>query len=239
MGRGSAAMLKGVAFTLSIFVDQGESRWTREEKAAVLDSGRIAERWLVAQAKTYGVRLSFNGGAVYGLDTGLHVDDLPVDDDGLVDIFGLLQQSLRRVGREGPAELSRSIVRETGVDTLHVVTYVNADGISCASPFCDGHPEDRLLEGCVVHRADSRSGAATGPRTIAHEILHLYGAWDFYERPDYTPEQVALASREFPRDVMLCATPDLESAEVGAVTAWRIGWRPKEEWFEELRPAGH
>jgi hypothetical protein len=38
---------------------------------------------------------------------------------------------------------------------------------------------------------------------------------------------------------MLCASPNLEESEVGPVTAWRIGWRPKEDWFEELRPEGH
>ena len=239
MGRGSATTLKGVAYTLSIFVEQGEASWTKDDKLAQMEEGRVAERWLVEEAKRHGVALSFHEGSCFGLDASLRVTEVPVDEEGRVEVFDVLRQTLRSVGREGPAELSRSIVRKAGVNTLHVVTYLNTDGVSCAAPFRDGNAEERLLEGCVVHRADSRSGADTGPRTIAHEILHLYGAWDFYERPGYKPEQVVLATREFPRDVMLCASPNLEESEVGPVTAWRIGWRPKEAWFEELRPEGH
>ena len=237
MGRGSAATLKGVAYTLSIFVDQGDARWTKEQKLALLENGRTAERWLVQQAKRYGVTLSFHDGAAYGLDQSFFAPTLPTDEEDRVEVFDLMRQALRSLKHEEPHNHFRAIVRQTGVTTVHAVLYVNSEGVSCAMPFYDGSTQDRLLEGCVVHRADSRNGQETGPRTIAHEILHLYGAWDFYERPEYTPEQVALATREFPNDVMLCADPDLAVNEVGPLTAWRIGWQPKQDWYEDLRPA--
>jgi hypothetical protein len=77
MGRGSAATLKGVAFTLSVFVHQGDAKWTKAQKLALLEDGRTAERWLVRQAKRHGVTLSFHEGAVYGLEESFSVPTLP------------------------------------------------------------------------------------------------------------------------------------------------------------------
>ena len=236
-GQGSASSLRGLAYTLSIFVDRAEHRWTRDEKLNHLGQCRAAEQWLVAEARRYGVSLRFHNGGNYGLGSSLSVSCIPKDADGDAQPAPLLRTLLLQVGWEDPIALHKAILRETGAQNVHAVMHVRAPGRSTAAPFSARIDAARFLEGCAVH-AESRKGVAESPLVYAHEILHLYGAWDFYQRPDYAIEQVALAKQRFANDVMLKATRDIESCEVGPVTAWRVGWRAEEGWYERLRPEG-
>jgi len=236
-GQGSATTLRGLAYTLSIFVDREQHRWTRDEKLDRLGQCRIAEEWLVAEARRYGVFLRFHTGGNYGLESSLSVSSIPKNARGTTEPALLLRTLLLRVGWQDPVALHNAILRETGAQTVHVVMHVREPGTSVAAPFDARSDAARFLEGCVV-RAEYTAGAAQSPSMYAHEILHLYGAWDFYALPSYRPEQVALATQKFPRDVMLETPRDIHRCEVGPVTAWRVGWRAAEDWYERLRPEG-
>ena len=238
MGQGSATSLKGLAYTLSLFVDHGITAWTSVEKRSFLNAGRAAERWLVEQALRYGVELQFHNGGNYGLQSPLHLRTLPpVEADGMMEPSELLGRALRTVGWDDPAQLHDAILRQSGARTLHTVIYVNEPGRSFAGPCGSSRASKRFLESCVVFKRSS-VGRAEEPSTIAHEILHLYGAWDMYASAKFSPTQLALAKRRFPNDIMVDSHGGLMMADVGPLTAWRVGWAAKEAWFDTLRPKG-
>lgn len=56
--------------------------------------------------------------------------------------------------------------------------------------------------------------------TIAHEILHSYGAEDFY----ISDKRNELALQYYPNDVMLSIDPPVSSKNIGELTAFQIGW---------------
>jgi hypothetical protein len=72
---------------------------------------------------------------------------------------------------------------------------------------------------------------------IAHEVLHLYGAWDLYNSYVQTHDVASKAQQLFPNDIMLRTSYNLAELQVDALTAWRIGWSDKKEsWYEWFRP---
>ena len=83
---------------------------------------------------------------------------------------------------------------------------------------------------CLAQEGRSRTYAATGedieyvilfsnagPETIRHELLHLYGAQDFYIHDAVK----ATAKNRFPDSIMLSTDP---ANTVDSFTAWCIGW---------------
>jgi hypothetical protein len=81
----------------------------------------------------------------------------------------------------------------------------------------------REAEHCVVfseHYNYSLDEQGAGAATIAHEILHLFGAEDYY-----TPNaRKALANKTYPKDIMLEARDDVSKNDIGDLTAYSIGW---------------
>lgn len=55
---------------------------------------------------------------------------------------------------------------------------------------------------------------------VAHELLHLFGAEDFYA----TATRKALAQAIYPGDLMFCAQYDIRNNNIGDATAYYIGW---------------
>jgi hypothetical protein len=78
------------------------------------------------------------------------------------------------------------------------------------------------------------------PSTIAHELLHLYGAWDLYHdpvKPRNSYSQTRHAERLFPRDIMLESNPSIHSLTITDLTAWRLGCLSSvPAWFEYFAP---
>jgi hypothetical protein len=130
------------------------------------------------------------------------------------------------------------IVKATRCDGVHVMVYANACGRSHALPFTErGDARDHFLEGCVLYRRWEDGDDYLWPPVIAHELLHVYGAWDLYpDAPSVRPPQAHMAGRLFANDVMRVSRRDIRGLQVGALTAWRIGWAPEKEWFEGFRP---
>jgi len=75
---------------------------------------------------------------------------------------------------------------------------------------------------------------------IAHEILHIYGAWDLYTTYAQTREKQTKATELYPDDIMLRVGYDMEILKVDRLTAWLLGWNTQEEEiFEWFRPGDY
>ena len=118
-----------------------------------------------------------------------------------------------------------------------VVFFMKRDGASYAIPQESNLSSRYDLEGLVLYQA-------FGPQTpqcascIAHEILHVFGAWDFYPTFQTTEAQFQRANQAFPNSVMLRTSYNEFELTIDPVTQWRIGWGPKPEdadFFEPYR----
>jgi hypothetical protein len=75
-------------------------------------------------------------------------------------------------------------------------------------------------------------------RVTAHEVLHLYGAWDLYD-DDYSGHDKKTHDKikeKFPKSIMR----SLKNSTIDPITAWRIGLNNKPEvWFFDIVPKAY
>jgi hypothetical protein len=66
------------------------------------------------------------------------------------------------------------------------------------------------------------------PSVIAHEFLHLFGAWDLYITPFDNDREAkkrkAFAMKEFPNEIMAFAYRGIDSLDICPFTRYCIGW---------------
>lgn len=95
-----------------------------------------------------------------------------------------------------------------------------------------------FMEGTIVYNRYANGAPIPVPAVIAHEILHLYGAWDLYATYAQTKDRQYKANELYPRDIMLRVDHNINSLSIGSLTAWLIGWNKKQEdIYEWFRPS--
>lgn len=69
------------------------------------------------------------------------------------------------------------------------------------------------------------------PAVIAHEFLHLFGAWDLYiapfDRNIFERHRKKRAMRKYPDEIMAFTHRDIDSLKISPLTKYLIGWEPK------------
>lgn len=99
-------------------------------------------------------------------------------------------------------------------DNIFTIVFFNIDGRAYAITY-DGI--DSVNETLIAY-ADS------SPSVLAHEILHLYGAHDFYEGAEYTKEVTTYLRKTYPNDIMLKVNESKQIKEtIGKLTAYHLG----------------
>ena len=104
-------------------------------------------------------------------------------------------------------------------------TIFNKDGTSYALNPKRGYEDHNVREHCIIFaydRGSNKENAIVGGQSsvIAHEMLHLFGAEDFY-----TPlNRKEMAEKKFPNDIMLHQEYQILGNNIGVATAFYIGW---------------
>lgn len=231
--RGSAGRLRGTVYGLDIFVSDAEGDWTDAEKSELLRNQKVAQAWLVREARRYDVQLDFHRGGVFGLEEDVEIPFIQGANGSGAEYAHWVDYLLRRIGWQDSLALEQHLRDHHGVDAVHVMAFLARQGRSYALPTM----RMNQLEGCALYR-DSRTGAVETSATMAHELLHLYGAWDLYETFEVSAEQASLAEDHFPDDIMRRTDDDLDALSVGPLTAWRVGWAPmREAWYPFFKPS--
>ena len=99
--------------------------------------------------------------------------------------------------------------------------------------------EKYFLEGCILYKQyDEKNALASS--SIAHEILHLFGAWDLYETFQQSKDREVKAKQLFPNDIMLRTSNNINELKIDKLTAWLVGLSSTEEkWYNWFRPKNH
>ena len=228
--------LLGRLTILSIFVGRHGRSWGDAETARTLASLVKAAGWIEAQARRWGARANVAIGDVYfAADDPENEDvDLAVVSEG--DGLGLFEahstergmasasRAASALGFEGLGGLVDRIT--AGVPGDHVVWLVHPRAAGRS------HAIDNrvtLLPGvslaiCYAEFADFpaplRGSPSADSATLAHELMHLFGATDKYgmSLAEFPPGSVT------PADIMRLEVPGLGRMRVDPGTAVELGW---------------
>jgi hypothetical protein len=227
---GNCKRLAGKPFVMVIYLDDDVSNWT-EEEVHVYNERLInpALDFLDDNAAKWGVNLCMKTGyyASYG-----HPEE-PVKYDGVVENFNdgntsddILDQAALSLGYASKEDMHDHLVEFAQTEQIAYVVMLDKGGRSYSCPRSGRNrsvTNDYELEYAVVFSGFTDTSRDSASDTIAHELLHLFGAEDYY----YPDSRKALAEKYYPEDIMLCAMSDLEYFTLGEYTAYTLGWTDK------------
>jgi hypothetical protein len=211
---------KGTPTVVLLFMDDYESSWTADEVASYTGENIMpALGFLKREAEHWGVELDF---IVESYSTPLsdytmdYLGVFPFDSSEAVKKKSILHAS-ESLGFRSEWELYSYMQSQYPSEEVIFVTIFNKDGRSYAAQRVN-KGFGRHVEYCTIYAKDDHCPA----QTVAHEILHLYGAEDLYA--EATSEEMArVAKSEFPNDIMYTLRPRWENC-IDVYTAYAIGW---------------
>ena len=205
-----------------IFIDDNESKWNDEDKSLFIEKKFIPSmNYLTTQSSAYNVTLETNYKVCEKSATyeGA-IESEAVEHGAQYDIFTQIASSL---GYESPKEMNDSLKKELDVKQVAYLFAVNKEGRSYKLSHTQTAIE-RKYEFCVFFSQSIGYTDTTCYSTIAHEILHLFGAEDYYDPYGNYPEREKLAKEFYPNDIMFGTVTDVNNVSVGNYTAYSVGW---------------
>lgn len=195
---GGCKRLSGQVHITYLFVNEDGNAWEEQEMQAALDNYAAQTALLTEQAAARGVELSFSHtDCVTACDSLIKMNDWTDGTD----------EALRGANLPSRWFLNLRLATRYNADSAFVVLCLRRESRSFAIQRTDLTDLDELL---VLY------GIPSDNMALLHEIMHLYGAEDFYT-PDDAKTQ---ATKLFGQSLML----DSDCAEIDPLTAYMVGW---------------
>ena len=220
---GTCKTLSGNISIILFYVDDFESFWTDKEiNDFTKNEIEPGLAFLSQEAKKYGVELNLTVEKSY---SAIYYDDeviTSVKNTGLASTDVLWQAALQ-IDYTSSSKMINAFRNKYKTEEIVCFTIFNKSGTSYAlNPKKDAGI--KIDEHCIVFARDLNStqngNAGSQAAVIAHEMLHLYGAEDFYA----SLSRKSLARIYYPDDIMLSAAYDIDTNTVESATAFYIGW---------------
>ena len=192
-GMGSCKALKGNVAVTVVFVDDAVSSWTQQEIDEFTGELYIDISELTNQASQWGVELNVT---MYSGYSSLDYEVEPAT------AFYALGPILSSAGYD-MYNLSDSLKLKTGADAVPFVIAFNKDGRSYANQ----NPDEKDVQACYLF---------SGSDAFKHELLHLFGAADFYYQ-----DLMSFAVSDIMGESIMC---DSANDHVDDLTAYLVGW---------------
>ena len=194
-----------------------------------------SQDWLIKQAKEYEIALHFDN-LQFGQDNDIVFSHIP---DGTEEDYDAWVVDLcRELDYSSTDEFLETLYEEGEYDNINILIIANAFGTSYALPFGKGYDSDDYIEAAVIYREDEVDKICSA--TIAHEMLHLYGACDLYETEDEGSSREKKVRKKYPDEIMLEIYYNIYDNTICEITAYYIGWHDEhDDWYEELIPPGY
>lgn len=236
---GSAKVLAGRIFVLCVFVGRHANPWRTADIDRQKQKVYEAERWLRMQALRYGKNVEFVNVA-YGAD-GSFLDDCIPENSKSNRAYFYPSEVVKKIGFPSKQAFMQWARTHEGCPQCMVVVFANTSGRSYASPVTkelQAHNPERFgLEGCLLYRRYDDYAEETNTAAIAHEMLHLFGAWDLYELDSNDRKRAEKTSLMFPNSVMLNSHRDIWQLQIDEINAWLVGLRDcGKDWYRWFEP---
>ncbi len=239
-GVGSCYDMKESICYLIIFLDDKESSWSEEDKLKFMEKKfEPSLSFLHEKAESYNVTLN-DKYLVYEKEdksavTYSQVIDADIVENGSQD--GILSAVASSLGYPSVRSMNLNLKKDLEVDQVAYLIVLNKKGRSYKHSHQINSTEK--YEFCVFFNDTILYKDGNCTSTIAHEILHLFGAEDYYDPYGEFPKREKLAKELYPNDIMNETFKNINDAEIGNFTAYTVGWideMPAEcdvpEWWE-------
>ena len=217
---GSLRTLKEDAAVVLLYMDDNESNWDAAAMETVYENTAQAMDFIRNSASAYGYHLTLPILTYGGEDTPLIYDGVILNGGEQLDA---LTHAAKSMGFADKWEMHDSIRDEAGMEQIIYIVAHNKDGLSYAQADQDNESNTKL-EYCVIAHNKNR----TPPAVYTHEILHLFGAQDIYEKVrndvTYNAGRQQMAQELFPTEIMLECWIPLSDTVVCDFTAFCVGW---------------
>ncbi len=217
-GTGSAKMLEGKTESVIFFISDPNTEWTKTEKKEMVQLIYDAENWLIDQAKDNGKQLYFSH-HFFGWEQDIVV---PAIQDGVrsgYEDVTLAKKITEIIGYDSPLQ----ILEQFPADNTQLLFVLKKDGASYAFAYDEGMADEYYVEGMAIYHRFSPD-MPNCVACVAHEMLHLFGAHDYYKTFQTTLEQETEAKAKYPDSIMLRTSYDINELNIDPITKWRIGW---------------
>ncbi len=236
--------LKGEVVLYAIFVDSKYTGiWTQYDMSSTIDSIKLATKWIEKEAVKNGISLSIK------IDYHRNKKIIPIATNfqrrtlsGT--LFG--SNGIKNVDRWAD-KVAKEALKPYGPDTSSTTKtkIVPKDREKLLARLRDIHQTDNVgliyfinnfytdEVSVVLHASEDYSPeygivSFKSPGTIAHEFLHLFGAFDLYLSPFDKKKDIKkkkeFAMKEFPNEIMAFPHRRLNTLEISPFTKYLIGW---------------
>jgi hypothetical protein len=242
---GSATELSGDIYNLSCFVSGEDEEWTPIEKSEILKKVKEAENWLIQQANKKSIPLNFKEGC-FGLQSDIKLEFEKNETGELKRRKNLVSLVLEKMRYENSLQMYNWVLSKTYCKQLQVLIFIKGKARNYSIIYDKLLDKDKyFVESSIFYeKSISKANNPIPLKTasIAHEILHLYGAWDLYETQP-TGQSKANAERAnklFYNSIMLGTPRNMKDLYIDEITEWLIGWNKNEKtWYLEFRPVAY
>lgn len=239
--RGSVSALKGKICVVQLFLNTPSDGWTEKERVTATNRVYEAEHWLEDKAADYGTDVDFCTVAFPKNYSMKNIPSEPCEDDNN---DNLLHKAFRWLNWNDHDAFLDFIKEEYKCDGVIMLVMAKATGRSWSLPYTRSNESngetDNFAEGAIIFNTSSYSDGSIAPLnafTVAHEILHLCGAWDFYEEEGIQDREHACKAKQlFPDSIMLIEKDDIDECKLDEVTAWLVGLKEKKDWYAWFQP---
>ena len=228
---GSASILDGRVRLAVVFVSDENSNWSLKEQRVQMRRLKRGEDWITTQAFTNKISPPRYIHRVYGRWRNIKLNELPAGTGSGNENVEMVHLISGKLGFDSPQQWHEQF----SDDQFVVILFLKRDGVSYAIPQETGLDSRYNIEGIVLYD-NFEPDIPNCATCMAHELLHVFGAWDMYESFQITKEQMDLASQIYPNSIMLRTSYNPEELTMDPVTCWRIGWCSKPEEAETFRP---
>ncbi len=220
--------LKGNPVVVLIFIDDNESHWTKEEVTTFTQEHiLVGLDYLEKNARKWGVDLDFT---IESYSTALSGYKIKYEGTVNRNLYNggstkdVLDKAAQDIGCDSNWELYSYYKAKYPKDDIIFLNFLNKSGKSYTRhSISTGY--GAYSEHCVIfadYLGSSPNERKNGSRasTVAHEILHLFGAEDYYT----SVSRESLANQKYPNDIMLWQYDNIEDNLIGDCTAFSVGW---------------
>lgn len=227
---GSAGILEGKSVLISIYIEDTKTRWSENDKNEASKKLMSASRYIKKQAKKYGKNVTIIADRkkykdiCYDYQTKWKIKD---SNKSQMKLYKEMKKFIEN-------DMDVTAIREKyGTDSMGFLFHVNKSGVSSTMVHYIQDGTKYFYECATLFSEYQKE--PEGASTYAHEILHLFGARDLYEKslPDgILSSFVKYVETKFPNDIMY-STYTMSGKqlkykiknEISRITAYFLGWR--------------
>lgn len=202
--------------------------WSPKSKDRVYACLCEAEEWLKKEVGRYNGHIDFKNG-MSGYEENI---DLMVHGYSKFADSHAAEKALKLIGHENIDSFSNWARETHGCDHCIIILFTRCPGRSYASGQ-EYKIGNRYYNGHCVCCVKSRNGYPLYASSVAHEILHCFGAKDLYQTGNKPAEVVELAEKMYSGEIMINTKSNINENHISEFTAWCVGL--SDAWKEEFR----